>query len=249
MLINVKKVRLLILLLLLFSVGCASDSGLKLIHSLSKPESQEAIIVGRVVTTPFIDYEGKVHKDEKGISEPLDTRSVFSLCSTKNRSEEKLWDEDCDIQTVVKPANEFFAIKVSPTKDFSMFTLVAVIENRNIFSKVLSTDFGDSQGEFVSFVRGFYLNAQDSLEPGHVYYIGTFNFHLGDKSFVETGDEVYDYEQALFVVPTSITIHDELSNAKKWLESSLGYKGPVQELPLRLEFNDMESKFVRHYIR
>jgi len=113
----------------------------------------------------------------------------------------------------------------------------------------LTGNFKGEDGTFTSFVRGVYIKAQEPLEAGKVYYMGTLNYHISKKSFLETGDEEYDMEQAFYVVPDNLTLPDELSDAKSWLKKSLGYDGPVHKMPLKMEFNEMESEYRRQYMR
>ena len=246
---NANMVRLLpILLALFFNLSCASDSGRSPLTSFSKADSADPIIVVKVVVTPVIDYAGRIPKDLKDMDNPLWARPSFTSCATEKRSVENLWDEKCDFETKMGEVDKFYAIKADPTKTFSWLTVVFGIYNDN---STLSIWFGDShgyaQGQFTSWVRGFYIKAKEPLEAGKVYYAGTIKFHLDDKSFAETGDEEYNMEQALYVVPMDITIEDEFLEAKEWLNKSLKYNGPVQKLSLNLEFNDMESKYRRIY--
>jgi len=127
--INVLKVPLLIISLLFFNVACSS-SGKKLVRSLDSPDQDEAVIVGRFVTTPAIDYAGHVFPDPEEIDDPLHGRATFTFCPTEDRPAENVWDTECDFQTALLSVRQFFAVKVSPTKNFAWQSVATVLENK-----------------------------------------------------------------------------------------------------------------------
>ncbi|MHA1540192.1 MAG: hypothetical protein ACTSXQ_06935 [Alphaproteobacteria bacterium] len=240
--------RLLTLFLLTASLSACASDALPLLDEGDSVPDDKAIVIGKINITPKLDEDGKVVKGYQS-ADPLKLQVVFSKGSAVKRNRSDVFDKDYDsFYEDVKPGR-FFAAEVDPKNGkiswIGYFTNLDR-ERPSLLSRMVKKYPSDEEyGVFTSNVRGFKMTTKKTLKGGGVYYIGTLNVKLRKDSFVELGDDEYNFKEVKYLIPGALGLANEYVAARSWFSKNFDFKGVVQNAVGSVENLKAKSKYIR----
>jgi hypothetical protein len=194
---------------LLFLNACGSGAN-PILGIGDSPDSGMAVLVGKIILVPMIDEDGEPTKSKADL---LNFNAIFTKGDGSKRSQkpDKFWDEKYDTNFDDTPINKFFAVEIDPQNKVSW--------NGAFFHITRKSFFSDSKF-FSSNLRGFMVTANDKIQAGQAYYMGTIVISLSKKGFKEIGDERYDMQELQYIVPAKLNLKNEYSLANTWFKKN-----------------------------
>jgi hypothetical protein len=224
-----KIIFLVVTFAVLFVLNGCGSSAKPTLEIGDTPDSQKAVIVGKVILSPKINDDGEPTKKTTDL---LEFNSVFTKGDGSKRDQNKVWDDDYDFNYETVPTSSFFAIEVEPQNKVSWNGLAFFIERKSF---LFEDNFYDSN------LRGFMITIKDKILKNKAYYIGTIKIELSKKGFKETGDEEYDMNDLHYIVPKKFNVINEYNNAKSWFKKN--YKKDLMKANVSTRKVKTESEY------
>ena len=240
--------KILSLLLLTASLSACASGALPLMDKGDSVSSDKIIVIGKINIAPKIDEDGKVVKSYKS-EDPIELEAVFSKGNANRKNTSTVFDEDRDFFYKDVVPGKFFAAEVDQKNN--KVSLIGYFGNINrekpsLLSRIVGSYPPDDEfGEFSSNVRGFKVTTSKNMKAGKVYYIGTLNVKLRNNSYVELGDDEYDFSEVKYLIPGSLKVANEYKAAKSWFSKNFKYKGSVQNAVGSLKKSKIKSEYIR----
>ena len=202
--------KFVLLLSILLIQGCSGNRS----FLTSSPSSSNAVLIGKIVLDPRIDNDFKATDKREDL---IEHDIVIKTERTEDGEKEVEFETFTDTES-----GDFFAVEIDPANKATLNSIIFEAKFNSFWKRAIKGNV-----QHFSRVKNFPITLNQKLEPGKAYYMGTLIISLDETSFEETGDQVYNKEQFLFVVPKKYEVINEYQAAKKWFAENNDDETPV----------------------